>query len=93
MRWVELPDDVDLGKFDFTDAANPSYREWRVPAALISEHATVTLMTDDELWGMGANIWRGYDDPNPPGTKPRQQIRTPPTPAAAVCVDSAPVWR
>jgi hypothetical protein len=25
----------------------------------------VTLMTNDELWGMGANIWRGYDDPNP----------------------------
>ena len=69
--------------FDFTDAANPFYREWRVPAALINEHATVTLMTDDELWDMGVNIWRGYDDPNPPGTKPRQRIRTPPTPAAA----------
>jgi len=23
----------------------------------------VTLMTDDELWDMGANIWRGYEDP------------------------------
>ena len=42
-------DDVDLGKFDFTDAPNPSYREWRVPAALINERATVTLMTDEEL--------------------------------------------
>jgi len=41
---VELPDGVDLGKFDFTDAANPSYRVWRVPAALINEHETVTLM-------------------------------------------------
>lgn len=44
-----MPDDVDLGKFDFTDAPNPSYREWRVPAALINERATVTLMTDEEL--------------------------------------------
>jgi hypothetical protein len=35
VRWVELPDDVDLGKFDFTDAANRSYPEWRVPPALI----------------------------------------------------------
>lgn len=28
-------------------------------AALINEHATVTLMTDDELEEMGATIWRG----------------------------------
>ena len=37
---------------------------------------------------MGVNIWRGYDEPNPPGAKPRQQIRTPPTPTAA-----AGLWR
>lgn len=59
---VELPDDVDLGDFEVIEDGKP-YREWCVPAALINAHATVTLMTDDELERLGATIWRGYLDP------------------------------
>ena len=41
---------------------------------------------------MGVNIWRGYDEPNPPGAKPRQQIRTPPTPTPTPTA-AAGLWR
>lgn len=58
---VEMPDDVDLADFELIEDGKP-YREWCVPATLINTHATVTLMTDDELADMGATIWRGYLD-------------------------------
>jgi hypothetical protein len=48
---VELDDDVDLDDFEVVVEGSP-YREWCVPAALINEHATVTLMSEsavDEL--------------------------------------------
>ena len=61
---VEVPDDVDLGDFEVIEDGKP-YREWCVPAALINAHATVTLMTDDELERLGATTWRGYLDPPP----------------------------
>jgi hypothetical protein len=61
---IELPDDVDLGDFEAIEVGKP-YREWCVPAALINTHATMRLMTDDELEAMGATIWRGYLDPPP----------------------------
>jgi hypothetical protein len=65
---VEFPGDVDLDNFELIEAgkAAGTYREWCVAAALINEQASVTLMTDDELEGMGSNIWRGYLDPGPP---------------------------
>jgi hypothetical protein len=40
---VEFPDDVDLGDFELIEEHKP-YREWCVPAALINEQATVTLI-------------------------------------------------
>jgi hypothetical protein len=61
---VELPDDVDLDDFEIIEDEKP-YREWCVPAALINAHATVTLMSDDELERMEATIWSGYLDPPP----------------------------
>jgi len=73
---VELPDHVDLGDFEAIEDGK-SYREWRARAALINEHATVTLMTDNELWDMGANIWRGYDDPNPLVPSPASRLELP----------------
>jgi hypothetical protein len=69
VRWVELLDDVDLGKFDFTDAANPSYREWRVPAALIRADQRTRhrdAVTDDELWDMGGEHLARLRRPQPP---------------------------
>ena len=59
---VEFPDDVDLDEFELKEDEKP-YREWCVPAALIKERATVTLMSDHELEEMGAAISRGYLDP------------------------------
>jgi hypothetical protein len=61
---VEFPDGVDLDEFEVIEDGKP-YREWCVPAALINEHATLTLMSDEELERMGATIWRGYLDPPP----------------------------
>jgi len=61
---VELPDDIDVDDFELIEEGK-TYREWCVPAALINEHATVTLMSDDELDRMWATIWRGYLDPPP----------------------------
>ena len=58
---VELPDGIDLDDFESVEDGKP-YREWCVPAKLINEHATLTLMSDDELECMGATIWRGYLD-------------------------------
>lgn len=40
---VEFPSDVDLADFELIEEHKP-YREWCVPAALINERATVTLM-------------------------------------------------
>jgi hypothetical protein len=62
---VELPDDVDLSDYELIEEHKP-YREWCVPAALINKRATVTLMTDDELEGIGSAIYRGYLDHSPP---------------------------
>jgi hypothetical protein len=45
---IEFPDDIDLGDFELIEDGKP-YREWCVPAALINTHATVTLLSDDEL--------------------------------------------
>jgi hypothetical protein len=45
---VEFNDDTDLGDFEWIEEEKP-YREWCVPAALINEHAAVTLMSDDEV--------------------------------------------
>jgi hypothetical protein len=61
---VELPDAVDLDDFEVVEDGKP-YREWCVPAALINEHATVTLMTNHELEDMGSMIRRGDLDPPP----------------------------
>lgn len=43
---VEFLDDVDLDDFEVVEEGKP-YREWIVPAALINDRATVTLMDDD----------------------------------------------
>jgi hypothetical protein len=70
---VEFPDDVDLGDFEVIEDEKP-YREWCVPAALINEHATVTLMTDDELEEIRVIIWRGHLDPPPwAGERPSER--------------------
>lgn len=43
---VEFLDDVDLDDFEVVEAGKP-YREWCVPAMLINDRATVTLMDDE----------------------------------------------
>lgn len=58
---VDIPDDL-LGDYELIEEDKPC-REWCVPAALINEHATVTLMTDEELDAMGSSVYRGYLDP------------------------------
>jgi hypothetical protein len=59
---VELPDDLELREIvELDEDGNPAiggYREWDVPAALINEHATVTLMSDDELDAEAERRWR-----------------------------------
>jgi hypothetical protein len=40
---VEFPPDVDLDDYELIEELKP-YREWCVPAALINELATVTLI-------------------------------------------------
>jgi hypothetical protein len=38
----------------------------RTRRAVVNAHATVTLMTDDELGEIGATVYRGYLDDDPP---------------------------
>lgn len=45
---VEFGDDVDLGDFELIQEGCP-YREWCVPATLINERATVTLMSESDV--------------------------------------------
>jgi hypothetical protein len=47
---VEFPDDIDLGDFEIIEEQKP-YREWCVPADLINERATVTLMIHGDSGG------------------------------------------
>lgn len=65
---VEFPGDIDLAEFELIEGK--PYREWCVPAALVNERATVSLLTDEELDRMGSGIWRGYLDPPPWATQP-----------------------
>jgi len=53
---VEFPDNVDLDDFELIEDEKP-YREWCVPAALINEHAVVTLMSDDDLDRLSGQRW------------------------------------
>ena len=48
---VEFPHSISLDHFElkYEDPDLQCYREWCVPAALINEHATVALMSDDEV--------------------------------------------
>ena len=45
---VEFSDDIDLDDFELVEEHKP-YREWCVPAALINERATVTLLSQDDV--------------------------------------------
>jgi hypothetical protein len=54
---VEFPDDVDLDDFELVEEGKP-YREWCVPAALINERATLTLMSEDEVDAAWAERWQ-----------------------------------
>ena len=53
---VEFPDAVDLADYELVEDFKP-HREWCVPAALINERATVTLMTDDEVDELAIQNW------------------------------------
>jgi hypothetical protein len=53
---VVLPDDVDLGDFELVEEHKP-YREWCVPAALINQRGTVTLMSEDEVEELAGQRW------------------------------------
>ena len=66
---VQFPDDVDLAGHELIneDPDLRCYREWCVPAALINTHATVTLMTDDEV---DAELTRRFMDAHP-GFQPK----------------------
>ena len=55
---VEFPDDVDLDEYQLIEDGKP-YREWCVPAALINDHAKVTLMTEDDIDELGVTIEGG----------------------------------
>ena len=55
---VEFPDDVDLADVELIEEHKP-YREWCVPAALINTHATITLMSDDEVDAEKERQWCG----------------------------------
>ena len=67
---VVFNEDIDLNDFDdrfeIIEEGKP-YREWCVPAALINEHATAALMTDDEV---EAEMNRRFMDANP-GFQPK----------------------
>ena len=65
--WVDHAhrDEVAVVDWEIVEDGKP-YREWCVPAALINTHAAVTLMSDDKLDRMGAGIWRGYLNTDPP---------------------------
>lgn len=44
---VELPDGIDLTDYEVVEEFK-SYREWCVPAALINEHADVTMLPESD---------------------------------------------
>jgi hypothetical protein len=45
---IKFPDLIDVDAYELVEEGKP-YREWCVPAALINDHAEVTLLTDDVL--------------------------------------------
>lgn len=59
---VEFGDDVALGDFEVITEGKP-YREWCVPAVLINERATVTLMSDDDVDRLAEQRWLSQRTP------------------------------
>lgn len=59
---VEFPDDVDLDDFEVVEEHKP-YHEWCVPAALINTHATVPLMSEDDVDELDRQRWFGHLGP------------------------------
>jgi hypothetical protein len=43
---VNFPTDFDIDAYELLEEGKP-YREWCIPAALINDRATVTLMADE----------------------------------------------
>jgi hypothetical protein len=70
---VEFPDDIDLDDFELVEEHKP-YREWCVPASLINDCATVTLMGEDDLDEISRARWEA-----------RAAATTPPDWAAVMC--------
>jgi hypothetical protein len=58
---------TSMNEFELKEDEKP-YREWCVPAALIKERATVTLMSDHELEEMGPRS-RAAISTRPPGSR------------------------
>ncbi len=60
---VEFGDDVDLGDFEVIREGAP-YREWCVPATLINERATVTVMSEDDVDRLTEQRWFSQRTPD-----------------------------
>ncbi|WP_273734178.1 hypothetical protein [Mycolicibacterium septicum] len=60
---VEFADGVNLDYFELIEEGK-GYREWCVPAALINERATVTLMSEDDLDQIIRARWEHFNRSN-----------------------------